>query len=440
MLNRCLVFLAVCSLVPTGLHAQVRSQPSCERYQAAVRTDAANLDAAARLGQCSVRDYEMIAPGGDSSRLAFRSSWTAALLALRHAVRANPSYDRAYRPLFDILFAETRDGCSSLTGICSHVASNVRDGDTVITTPRLVRSDSAELNPYDQVVRETRAKGRANLTEARTHAERWVAVAPNDRRPHEYLGRALLRLGEPAAAASELERAAMLGNDASRRNLFWDRLEALVKADRGNDARRVLDDAVSDPARDTSQLGAYSVAGINSLLGRNRPVPVGSAVVQRNRARFDSMMRSRPPILPPQPAFSRRLEIGDTAGARRELARLDSDLAPRRGMLPRILPTHLTSAEWHLALGDTTAAEARLNEIEQAIFEGHFRFNVTVLYDSRWLGPAWMLSGNVASSRRRFADAARMYRRLVGLWAGADGDLQPLVTEARAKLASLPAR
>lgn len=445
MLNRCLVSLAFGSLVPASLRAQVRPLPSCDRYQASLRADATNLAAAASLGRCSFRDYEMIAPGGDSTRLAFRSSWTAALRALRHAVELNPGYDRAYQPLFDILLAENRDGCSAATGHCTHVAANVRDGDTIITAPRLVRSNTPGVDTYDEVTLETRANGRANLTEARAHAERWVAVAPNDRRPHEYLGRALLRLDEPTTAANELERAAALGDAASRRHLFWDRIEALIKSDRGDDARRVLDESLNDPARDTSQLRVYAVASINSILGRNRPPPLDSAVLQRNRARFDSLMRTRPPSppTPPRTGFSRLLESGDTAGARRDLARLDSDLASPPGMLriPRVRRTHLTSAEWHLAIGDTAGAEARFAEIEQVLSGGHFRFNLSAIDGGPpWLGQAWMLSGNVAAARGRFADAARMYHRVIGLWGGGDADLQPLVTQARAKLESLPAR
>jgi len=147
-LERFVVSLAVCfALVPAGLPAQQPPPPACDRYQAALRADANDLEAAASLGRCSFRDYEMIAPGGDSSRLSFRSSWTTALRALRHAVD--------------------------------------------------------------------------NIAEARVLAARWATVAPNDRRPHEYLGQALLRLDDPPAAADGLERAASLGDAASRRNLFW---------------------------------------------------------------------------------------------------------------------------------------------------------------------------------------------------------------------------
>src|SRR5215468_5361917 len=110
MLRRCLVSLSICcALVPASLRSQVRPPPACDQFRVVLQSDPKNLDAAASLGQCSVRDYEMIAPGGDSSRLAFRASWAVALRALRHAVELNPNFDRAYRPLFAILFADNRD-------------------------------------------------------------------------------------------------------------------------------------------------------------------------------------------------------------------------------------------------------------------------------------------------------------------------------------------
>jgi tetratricopeptide (TPR) repeat protein len=443
MSSRCLVSLAAClALIPTGLRAQQRPLPSCDQYEVALRADPKNLEAAARLGQCSVRDYEMIAPGGDSSRLAFRSSWTTALRALRRAVELDPTYDRAYRPLFAILFAETRDGCSFATSACTHVAANVRDGDSVITTPRLVRLNTPGVDTYDEVISETQNKGHPNITEARDLAARWATVAPNDRRPHEYLGQALLRLGDPARAADELERAALLGDAASRRNLFWNRFEALVKSDRGADARRVLDEAVSDPARDTTHFRSYTVAGLNALVGRHRAPAVDSNLARQNRTRLDSILRSHP-AEPVRPGFSARLAAGDTAGARRELAQTESGLTPRDGMrrFPRIGIMHLESAVSRLALGDTAVAETRLAEIEDVFNHGRFQF-VTLMFegDRPWLGRVWMLSGNLAAARRRFPDAARMYRRVIGLWGGGDPDVQPLVDEARAKLASLPVR
>jgi hypothetical protein len=190
------------------------------------------------LGRCSLRDYEMIAPGGDSTQLVFRSSWSTALRALRHAVELDSRYGNAYPPLFNILFAETRDGCSSVTWKCEYVSPVVRDGDSVRTVPRFVVLNRPGVDTYDEVIRETRATRRVNLDEARALAERWAAVAPDDRRPHEYLGQALLRLGSPEAATAELERAAKLGTPVSRRALFWDRMEALVRTDRGEEARR----------------------------------------------------------------------------------------------------------------------------------------------------------------------------------------------------------
>jgi hypothetical protein len=260
------------------------------------------------------------------------------------------------------------------------------------------------------------------------------------------LGRAFLRQGDAAAAAKELELAATLGGVASRRALFWYRLEALVKSDRGADARRVLDDAVNDPGRDTTSLHAYTVAGLNELLGRNRPPPVDSArmrrmdsiYVRQNRARLDSIARSVRSNPAARRGFSGLIADGDTLEARRQLAQLDSMLAQMSGgWLPRVTSMHLGSANNHLALRDTAGAEARLAEIEQAFNYREFRFSITN-GGGPWVGNAWMLSGDLAAARRRFAEAARMYRRVIGLWGGGDPDLQPLVDKARARLESLP--
>ena len=446
MLNRCLVSLtACCALSSFSLGAQQRAPAACDQYQVAVKADPKNLEAAASLGRCSFRDYEMVAPHGDSSRLVFRSSWTTALRALRHAVELDPSYSGAYRPLFAILFAETRDGCSFATGQCIHVAPVVRDGDTVITTPRLVRLNVPGIDTYDEVIRESRAKNKANLSEARALAERWATVAANDWRPHDYLGRALLRLGNAAAAANELERAAALGTAANRRELLWDRFEALVRSDRGADARHVLDEAVSDPAHDTIRLGTYAVANLNALLGRFRPPAVDSARERQNRERIDAILRNRAAAPPLGPGFSELLAAGDTVGARRMLARMDSAMAPPNATMrrfPRIGPEHFQSARHRLAVGDTAGAEARLAEIEQVFNDPRFPFSVSLMDAGPrpWLGSAWLLAGDLAAAQRRLPDAARMYRRVIGLWGGGDADLQPVVGEARRKLASLPVR
>src|SRR5688500_14848501 len=105
MPNHHLLSLTALGVLSTGeLRALQRAPEPCDRYHAAVQADPRNVDAAASLGLCSVRDEEMIAPGGDSTRMVFRSSWSIALRALRRAVELEPSYSRAYQPLFRILF------------------------------------------------------------------------------------------------------------------------------------------------------------------------------------------------------------------------------------------------------------------------------------------------------------------------------------------------
>jgi len=121
-----------------------------------------------------------------------------------------------------MLFSETRDGCSRVTSQCLHVAPVLRRGDSLLTPPRLVAriSPTNSTDTYREVTAETRATDRASLLEARSLAERWLSVAPNDRRPREYLGRALLLLGDSMAASIAFERAAELGTPESRRALF----------------------------------------------------------------------------------------------------------------------------------------------------------------------------------------------------------------------------
>ena len=316
-------------------------------------------------------------------------------------------YSRAYRPLFRILFAETRDGCSFTTGLCLYVSPVVRDGDSVITIPPRVRLNVPGVGTYADVVRESQANRRTSLIEARELAKKWAGVAPNDPRPHQYHGRALLELGEYSAAATELELAATLGTPDSRRSLFWDRFEALVKSDRGKDARRVLDEAETD------------------------------------RARFDSLTRNRPVIIP-RPTIEALLAAGDTAGARRRLASLDSTNAPHEGWM-RIAPVgreHLESAKYHLALGDTAVAEAQLAEIEGILYHRPFQYSPGLVFsDLRpWMGLAWSLKADVAAARGRADEAVRLYRRVIGLWEGGDPEVDPVVEHARTRLRSLSAR
>jgi hypothetical protein len=444
MRTHCLcVAAALCGVLSRDSQARQRPPASCEQLETAVRANPDNPELATALGRCVVRDYELVAPGGDSSRLAFRSSWAPALRALRHAVTANPGYAAAYRPLMRMLFADTRDGCSFATGLCEFVASVVRSGDSLLTAPKRVRLN-VHPDSYEDAQRESAPSQPINLAEARDLAMAWAAATPNDFRPREYLGRALLGLGEAASAANELEQAAALSTVESRRALFWDRIEALIKSNRGEDARRVLDDAERDPGRDTTQLRSHTITALNALLGRNRPAPVDTIAQARMRARIDSMLRQQAAApRPPRPRTIRELIAArDTAGARREIARHDSALAPVAGRRnTREGEELLHSAEEHLAVGDTVGAEAQLARIEQFFNYRPFRYNFSLLFDTGpWIGNAWLLTGNLMASRRRPAEARKMYQRLIGLWGGADQQVKPLVDEARGRLDALEAR
>jgi tetratricopeptide (TPR) repeat protein len=441
MSHRVLILTSLGIVVASGSAAQPRAPMPCDEFVAAVQADPNNLEAAVALGRCSYRDYELMTLDGDSTRTVFRSSWTPALRALRRAVERDPSYSTAYRPLFSILFAETRDGCSSVTGECRYVAAVVRDGDSVVTVPRLVRLNIVP-DTYDEAMQQSQNTRRANLAEARDVARRWLAVAPNDPRPHEYLGRALLHLGAPVAAAEQLELAATLGTPGSRRQLFWDRIAALILSNRGADARRVLDDAVADPARDTARLASHAIAALNELVGRYRPPLIDSARVRWRDSVLREGIATMPSVPTRIPSFESLLAAGDTNGARRLLAREDSFTTSPGAMRTFAEPREvgLWSAERHLALGDTAGALAQLGEIGRAMDDRRFRYNVSLVQGSRlWTGRAWLLLGNIAAAQGRRDEATTMYARVIGLWGGdgADGEAQPVVEQARDKLSAL---
>jgi hypothetical protein len=123
---------------------------------------------------------------------------------------------------------------------------------------------------------------------------------------------------------------------------------------------------------------------------------------------------------------------------------MDSVIAPKEGMMriPPFGPQHLESAKYHLALGDTAGAEARLADIERILHHRPLQFSLGLRLGAPrpWMGHAWSLSGDVAAARGRPEEAARMYRRVIGLWGGGDPDLTPVVDHARARLDSLASR
>ena len=106
-----------------------------------------------------------------------------------------------------------------------------------------------------------------------------------------------------------------------------------------------------------------------------------------------------------------------------------------------MLQPFFQSALHHVAAADTAGAEARLAELERRLMQ-RFQFNHALSRDNLgpWLGDAWLLSGDIAAKRRHLPEAARMYRRVIGLWDGGDVRVQPIVLEARGKLASLTSR
>jgi len=124
-------------------------------------------------------------------------------------------------------------------------------------------------------------------------------------------------------------------------------------------------------------------------------------------------------------------------------ARIVSMNAPRPGLVRSGGGQEmLHSARMHLTLRDTARAEAQLATITSWLDDRRFQFTWGIIFaDARpWMGQAWALSGDVGAARGRTGDAARMYRRVIGLWEGGDPDTRPVVEHARTRLAALPRR
>jgi hypothetical protein len=132
---------------------------------------------------------------------------------------------------------------------------------------------------------------------------------------------------------------------------------------------------------------------------------------------------------------------GDTARTRRALARLDSIVVgwPREVEASGLV----VSAEGHLILGDSALALARLVEYERRWpFQVGITNQVGPGQDPAILvwGRAWLLMGDLALAAHQNDVATRAYRRVVGMWAGADAPLQPAVARARAGLVRMGAQ
>jgi tetratricopeptide (TPR) repeat protein/TolB-like protein len=376
-----------------------------------------------------------------------------------------------------------------------YLASTLRDADSLLQPP------ISGFNPAGMAAqaRAALAQGvwRSNVQRNRDYAQAWVNAGPGERRAHAALAQALLRQGLPVEAAREfaLARSPLRAGDLSRGLIS--RLELLIKLDSTAAAGQLADSLLT--VRDTAGIGP-NLAFTAMLLGRHgrveliftaNPLPppvmrffkaalltmqgaVPADLVaaelgldsfiaqqapepQRAAARSNLLMLTapwtmsldRPPALQAldTAAADPRVQVmvhavrRDTAALRRALASLDSVALAT----PREVQTAVNfqiAAEGYLLLGDSATAYARLRE-----FDARFLFlsplapysagfgNLTASIQT-W-GRTWLRLADLAAARGDRDVAVHNYRRVIGLWQGADPPFQPMVQRARAALARL---
>ncbi|MEK6610121.1 MAG: hypothetical protein AABZ35_04285 [Gemmatimonadota bacterium] len=484
----------------TGQLAQSRNRwgDACGAYGSLVRADSSDVEAWYNFGECSYHDPEVIALGGDTTRLVFRGSWNNALRAFRKALELDPTYHLAFAHIPDILQSDQRGGCrpESAGQDCTvpHVAVVLRGGDTLVTAPVPQATGSEEIARQLAEASRTNAR-RANYLQAVEIARAWVdagAGRPEPRARAAY-GRALLRTGNLQAAARELRAGGLEPRSLiERTQLAADQVEVLLKLDQLAEAVGVIDSvfAATDSVQSAGVIGGVIAAAFGRLSrfdARTRtfsPVPaaqryfwasgrialgvVPDSLVAIEHALADLVAtqgagRVRPSAVlgslyiwgmtlhppgtlaldtterDPRLRLTAFMTSGNPGRARLELARFDTTVLATPIETPEN-GSLLLSAESHLMLGDSAVALERLVEFERRWV---YQPLITQLWpqglmiSSMLWGRTWLLMGDLAAARGQNDVAVRAYRRVVGMWTGGDAEVQPGVTRAREALQRL---
>jgi len=483
-----------------GLLAQARNQwgEACETYQRLIRADSGDVEAWYNYGECQFHDPIALIVGGDSSRMQFRGSYNASIGAFQRALELDPSNHLAFQHIQDALVGLGRGGClpNPTSGECQIAVQGAltREADSLVTIP--VQLDDGGVALRRQLDAAARAGAReANLREAQRFARLWLAAAPTEPRALIANGRLWLRLGRSDSAEFYLARATPDGSFERSRSAS-DRVELHLKRERFADARRLLDSLYGAPGQ-----GAWSnevifvragveaafgrFAAVDTLVSRNirgapphvtqyfrlmprvaagMPIPDTMVALERQLAanppgsrtqifagiapalvwtarqrRTDQWPLTDSASSDPALRLAAAYASGDTARLRAATTAFDEALPglTAQGTSPAAL---ILSAEAHLALADTNLASQRMARFEELWASAPLTelTQFPVYSGSHW-ARAFLLSADLAAARGQRDIAIRGYRRVVGLWEGADPEFQPAVARARQALVTLGA-
>jgi TolB-like protein len=476
-----------------------RYADACTIFGHMVQADSTDVEAWYELGECSYHDPVVVAVGGDSTHLAFRSSWNTMLRAFRRTLDLDPTYHLAFQHIQDALLSGNRSGCllRGTAETCSPQNSGVqgtlrRSGDSLLTEPvnSAVNPQAVMAQQLDAVRQHAR---RQNLEDARRGALAWLAAGPTESRPRMAYARILLRLGEPGRADSVARLVTNLsrGSRTETGNFMADRIEIALKIDNWAEANRLADSlrAFTDSIAGARNLGLL----MHAVLGHSRDLDAGAATIQgpdwvkryfqlegrafmgapadsvidaeaefaRNAIPSAGVARTATTIAgtlvwydprlrgnrwpasdtasgDPRLKLMSMLATGDTARFRVALARYDSI----GGTLTEEPDAGLAlpGAYAHLAVGDTAGALVWLRRFRDQTW------NRSAVLDQiapgfGFQGLLWartfQLMGDLTAATGQRDEARQAYRRLIGMWEHGDPDVQPAVARAREALSHL---
>lgn len=469
---------------------------ACEVFAPLVARDSTDVEALYMLGECSFHDSYVKPLPTDSTRGAFRSSWTRAVRLLTRVLELDPNYHQAFEHILDVLRVDIRVGCLNFTpgSPCDAVSAMVfRDADTVRTIAiRRDLNESAWRKDVDRAAED--GSYRRNLAEALRIAQDWVAADPAEARAHIGLARVLLALGRMDEAYAQLKftsTAAFAGNFMPLR--LW--IELPAKLGHGAEARAAFDSLVK--AIPDGPGVYYTRGNMEMMFGRLRRArtfmrnfygPRGAAALEygqgvplvylglppadmalREAALFMSLTDTAcspacrrewigPTLqmgmrIPRQSWAQFALESSNYIYDRGARAIASNDPSQIRGAAmayDSIAHQHYRagwpddgagamSADAFLAARDTTAALNATRFYLDSAFAFQPLFDGVGGASAQW--PRMMLlRADLAAATGSRDEAIKWYDRVLDLWADADADLKPAVDRIRAARATLAAK
>ena len=457
-----------------------------------------SLDAEAWYGLGETEFHDHIVRRDSAGRLVFGGSWNSAVADFLRTIELDPAYHLAFGHIADAYEARDRRGCDRRRSGAYYCARStyyalVRlDADTIVTQPM---PDTVSDEEYYAALIAAARSGWATrrVMAARDAAARWVQSGPGEPDAHYAYAVALLQTGDPAGALRELAAVRGPTRRADQRSILRLSAEIAVKQGRWADTYRIADSLFAMPR---SRDGGDPANGWNALLGRFSRwdqrayqawppevkagfgistrtlagfLPANYASVEEGFIRYRTTtdptfhadrashrimalmytlvfgLRQRPRAGLPADTSSAyspvintasALILGDTAAARRFAQREEAN--PDDGSFgPAIVTLH--AAETFLELGDTARARRDLDRLESEIYPG-FALDggpdgAYSVNPAMW-GRAFLLQGDLAAAQHDQATMVRAYRRVVGLWASGDPEVQPAVTRARSALSA----